>query len=96
MLNFSTIRRFCTPALVYLSIVALYLLVKLVRTVNSGAIYDTDVVVKQMVLPSILGVFWAWVLDLICKAGQSYLSWALVVVPYVVTFMTDPNILKRM
>ncbi len=55
-----------------------------------------DVAVKQFLLPSILGVFWAWVLDLICKAGQSYLSWALVVVPYVVTLMTDPNILKRM
>ena len=96
MLNFSTIRRFCTPALVYLSIIALFLLVKLVRVTNSGEIYNTDVAVKQLLLPSILGVFWAWVLDLICKAGQTYLSWALVVVPYVVTFMTDPNILKRM
>jgi hypothetical protein len=96
MLNFSTIRRFCTPALVYISIIALFLLVKLVRSTNSGEIYNMDVAVKQFLLPSILGVFWAWVLDLICKAGQSYLSWALVVVPYVVTLMTDPNILKRM
>lgn len=96
MLTVSTIRRFCTPALVYLSIIALYLLVNLVRTTNSGAIYDMDVVVKQFVLPSVLGVFWAWVLNLICQAGQSSLSWALVVVPYVVTFMSDPNLLKRM
>ncbi len=32
-------------------------------------------------------VFWTWILHLICKEGYKWLSWVLVVAPYVIAFL---------
>jgi hypothetical protein len=31
-------------------------------------------------------VFWTWVLNLICKAGYKWISWVLVLAPFVLAF----------
>lgn len=33
-------------------------------------------------------LFWTWVLDLICKAGYKWISWVLVLAPFLVVFLT--------
>jgi hypothetical protein len=32
-------------------------------------------------------VFWTWILHLICKEGYKWLSWVLVVTPYIIAFI---------
>jgi hypothetical protein len=39
-------------------------------------------------------VFWTWVLNLICKAGYKWLSWVLVLAPFVVAFFVVALVLN--
>lgn len=32
-------------------------------------------------------VFWTWILNLICKAGYKWISWVLVLAPFVLAFL---------
>lgn len=32
-------------------------------------------------------LLWTWILNLLCKAGASYLSWFLVILPYLIMFI---------
>jgi hypothetical protein len=39
-------------------------------------------------------VFWTWVLNLICKAGYKWLSWVLVLAPFVLIFFIAAFVLN--
>ena len=87
MLTFYAIRRFCTPALIYLTLAVIMLLVNAMKRNADGILFRADTMINEALIPLIVGVFWAWVLNLICRAGQSTLSWALVIAPFVVQLL---------
>jgi hypothetical protein len=91
----NTIKSLCKPAYVYLVISVIASVVLLVQ--NSGN-YNTYCVgsfecpvpsTALMFLIKFISIaFWTFVLNAICKAGYKQVSWFLVILPFLVAFIT--------
>lgn len=88
------LRKLCTPAYVYLVISAIFLIVSIFQNygnVNTYCIgsFTCDVSSTFLVLLAqvIYILFWTWVLNLICGAGAPWLSWLLVLLPFILFFI---------
>jgi hypothetical protein len=77
MFDKKTLNALCTPAKIYLAIAIVASVVALFRGVTFGAVF-----VKLL-----FAFFWTYVLGWFCKKGLSYLSWFLVLLPYVVILL---------
>ena len=85
------LRKICKPAEFYLVISLLMLFVMGVQNYYSDFYcigpYSCDVNVFFMfLLKFIYVIFWTWLLNIICKAGYSGISWFLVLIPYILLF----------
>ncbi len=88
------LRKMCTPATIYfvISLVALILLG--ISNLNSSdrlCIGDYSCYVGNntmvFVLNAIYILFWTFILDLMCKGGYSSLSWFILLLPFILTFL---------
>lgn len=70
------ISNLCIPALVYLIISAITILVLFMQSFS----------VLTVVLKVGFVILWTWVLNYICSKGYTSISWILVLLPYVVMF----------
>jgi len=83
-MDLSFINNLCKPAYIYLVINAFFILFSFL-----GAIGYQGFVVALVVLlfQAMICVFWTWLLNLICSAGYTTLSWVLVMFPIIVTII---------
>lgn len=90
-MNFSsTFKYLCLPSKVYFVLSVIGILSSLLFPALFG-----DVSGLFQVVHLVYVVFWTWVLNLICKAGYKWLSWVLVLAPYVVAFLLVTLVLNN-
>jgi hypothetical protein len=88
------IRKMCTPATIYfvISLLALILLgISNLESTDRLCIGDYSCYVGNntmvFVLNAIYILFWTFILDLMCKNGYSSLSWFILLLPFILTFI---------
>jgi Na+-transporting methylmalonyl-CoA/oxaloacetate decarboxylase gamma subunit len=72
-----TFKELCTPAMVYLAISIITIFVALFNGVT----------IMIVAVKAIFVLFWTFILNLLCKNGMKYVSWFLVLLPYVLIFI---------
>ena len=79
----------CAPALLYLVISVIFLIYLFVQNVGNTDIYcygngQCSVANTPLLflLKAIVIAVWTWILNIICYAGYSWVSWALVLLPF--------------
>lgn len=77
-----TFKSLCLPSKVYfvLAVIGVFL------TVIFPSIFGNVSLFMQL-LHLVYIVFWTWVLHLICRAGYKFISWVLVLAPFVLMFI---------
>ena len=78
----SAFKSLCLPSKVYL---VLSLVGVIVSIISPSMFIDTSFVMQFIHLVYI--VFWTWILHLICSAGYKWISWVLVLAPFVAMFI---------
>jgi hypothetical protein len=78
----STFKSLCLPSKVYFVLAVVGVLL----TVIFPSIFGNVSVFMQL-LHLVYIVFWTWVLQLICRAGYKFISWVLVLAPFVLMFI---------
>lgn len=88
------IKNLCTPAHFYLVVSMISFTIMALQNVNNSFIYcvgsytcNTTSVVSIFILKFVYIIFWTWILNIICKSGYTTVSWALVLIPYVLFFL---------
>jgi hypothetical protein len=89
-----TLKELCTPAMLYLVISMVALVIVLMQNLGNTNSYhvgsfscrvpNTAVV---FIVKLIYVLFWTYVLNLICKDGHTSLSWLLVLLPWLLLFV---------
>ena len=84
----------CPPAYVYLIISAISILVMAFQNYGNSGIYcmgDYSCQVSSTFIIFMIKItvvlLWTWILNLICKAGVTPLSWFLVLMPFIIMFI---------
>lgn len=78
----STFNALCLPSKIYLVLSLIAILLTVLAPAIFGAI---SILIHVVHLVYIL--FWTWVLQLICKAGYKWISWVLVLAPFVAALL---------
>ena len=89
------IRKLCTPALIYLILSMITLAVMALQNIFNVDTYclghfecqTTNAIWLIFVIKFIYVLFWTWILNLICKAGYTNVSWFLLLIPYILFFV---------
>ena len=82
-MNYSAMfKSICLPSKIYFVLSVIGILLSLLSPDIFG---DVSVVIH--IFHFIYVVFWTWVLNLICKAGYKWISWVLVLAPFVLIFL---------
>lgn len=88
------LRKMCTPATIYFVISLVGLIVLGLSNLDNNdklCIGDYNCYVGNntivFVLNAIYILFWSFILDLMCKAGYSSLSWFVVLLPFILLFV---------
>ena len=83
----------CAPALLYLVISGITLLMVSFQNLGNSNLltignYNSKVQNTALILiiEALCILFWTWVLNLICKAGYKWVSWLLVLLPFILIF----------
>jgi hypothetical protein len=83
----------CTPALTYLIISFVALLISWVQNMKNSNVYSAGHVsctVQNTAYVFILKImwflFWAWILNVLCTKGYTTVAWVLVAIPFMVFF----------
>ena len=93
-MNFQkTFASLCKPAALYFVLSLFALLLVVIQNMNnthtlcvgnfSCSVPSTSLV---FLLNLVYMMFWTWILQLICKAGWNWVSWVLVLLPFVAAF----------
>jgi len=88
------LKNLCAPAGLYLGLSLIALVVMAFQNVGSENIYclgsltcNVSSVTLIFIIKLLYIVFWTWVLNLICNAGYSNISWFLVLLPFILFFV---------
>lgn len=88
------LRKMCTPATIYFVISLFFLIIMGVSNLNDSdrlCIGDYSCYVGNntmiFLLNAIYILFWTFVLDLMCKNGYTSLSWFILLLPFLITFV---------
>ena len=87
--------KLCPPAAAYLSISAIALAVMLWQNFGNNrvyclGVYQCEVASTAVVfgLKAVYVLFWTWALNMLCKNGFSGVAWFLVVIPFLLFFLS--------
>ena len=91
----NTFKNVCTPAIVYLVISILAVLLISTQNVSNGTDYycvgnyecNTSMKYTIFIIKILYILFWTFVLNCICKAGYKGISWVLVLFPFILMFV---------
>jgi hypothetical protein len=93
-MNIPGLKNLCTPAYVYLVISVIALIIMAFQNLGNNGVYcigsyncNVSSVFMIFVLKLLYIVFWAWVLNIICRGGAPGLAWFFVLLPYVLMFI---------
>ncbi len=89
------LKKLCTPAMIYFVISVIGMLMLGIQNLNGESntlcvgTYKCNIANKMIVflLNAIYILFWTFVLDLFCKAGYKQLSWFIVLIPIILSFL---------
>lgn len=83
----------CPPALLYLVISGITLLMVAFQNLGNSNLltignYNSKVQNTALILTikTLCILFWTWVLNIICKSGYKWVSWLLVLLPFILIF----------
>ncbi len=90
----STLNKLCTPSHVYflISLVSLIIMAfQNLGNVNKYCVGNHECTVKStlgvFVVKMLYVVFWTWVLNTLCRAGYTRLSWFIFLLPFIAMFV---------
>ncbi len=88
------LRNLCTPAVIYLAISMLLLVVMYIQNRNNVDVYclgayecDVTNVTAIFLVKFVYILFWTWILNLICSSGFTSISWLLLLMPVILSFL---------
>ncbi len=88
------LRNLCTPAVIYLGISMLLLVVMYIQNRNNVDVYclgayecDVTNVTAIFIVKFIYILFWTWILNLICNSGWTSIAWLLLLLPIIMFFL---------
>jgi hypothetical protein len=83
----------CAPALLYLIIAGVCLLMVAFQNFGNNnlltignynsKVHNTTLII---VIKALCILFWTWILNIICRAGYKWVSWLLVLLPFILAF----------
>ena len=84
----------CKPALVYLTISTIAIIIIIIQNFRSQNKYclgsmscDTSHLITIFVIKICYILFWTWILNLVCKSGYTNIAWLLVLIPFILQFI---------
>ena len=84
----------CSPAIAYLGISILFLIIVYIQNVGNVNLYclgtqSCEVSNINMIffIKLIYILFWTWILNLICSSGSPSIAWFLVLLPFILMFI---------
>lgn len=88
------LKNLCSPAYLYFVFSMILLLVMIIQNFGNTNTYcigslscDVPSTVLIFIIKVVYILFWTWILNLICKAGYSSISWFLVFLPIILFFV---------
>lgn len=89
-----SLKRLCTPALVYIIISFIAILIMFFQNFGNRNIYclgsyncDVSNVSIIFIIKILYVLFWTWILSLICESGYKNVAWLLVLFPFILFFI---------
>ena len=93
-MSMPTFASLCSPARLYLSISVIAMVIMLFQNVGSENVYclgsvscNVPSVTIIFIIKLLYVLFWTWILNLICKSGNTSISWFLVLFPLILFFI---------
>jgi hypothetical protein len=84
----------CTPAKLYVIISMVALAIMYYQNIGNKNIYcigsytcDVSSTTMIFMIKFLYILFWTWILNIICKAGYTSVSWFLFLVPFIILFI---------
>lgn len=94
MFDFLKKTKLCAPSKLYLVISLIALFIMGMQNIGNTNIYcigtyscDVYSTIIIFIIKLIYIIFWTWILNLICNAGVPYVSWILVLFPFILFFL---------
>jgi len=88
------LRNLCVPAVIYLAISMLLLVVMYIQNRNNVDVYclgayecDVTNVTAIFLVKFVYILFWTWILNLMCKSGWTSIAWLLLLLPIIMFFL---------
>jgi hypothetical protein len=89
-----SLKKMCLPSILYLVFSLLVLVILGYQNMNNShtlCVGDYSCAMPSVVMFFVFNIlyvlFWVWILNLICKAGWKWVSWILVLFPFVLAFL---------
>lgn len=86
--------KLCTPAFLYLMISMFALVIMIFQNIGNKNVYcigsytcDVSSTLFIFIIKLLYIVFWTWILNIICKAGYTSVSWFLFLFPFILLFI---------
>jgi hypothetical protein len=93
-MSIAGLRNLCVPAVIYLAISMLLLVVMYIQNRNNVDVYclgayecDVTNVTAIFLVKFVYILFWTWILNLICKSGWTSIAWLLLLLPIIMFFL---------
>jgi len=94
MASFKKMSKLCTPAMFYLVISMISLVMVIMQNLGHQHSYHmgsfsckVPSTILIFIIKFIYILFWTWIINLICKDGHEGISWLLVLFPWILLFM---------
>ena len=88
------LKELCTPALVYFVLSVVSMTVVLLQNIGNKNSYSLGSFTCRVpstalifIIKLIYVLFWTWILNLICKDGNTAISWILILIPFILLFI---------
>ena len=70
-------KKMCAPAMLYFVVALIVLIINFLKTFSFGYLIVTFIVI----------MLWSWFLNFLCNSGFSFISWILVIIPFLTFLM---------
>jgi len=84
----------CKPALVYLIISTIAIVIMIFQNIGSNNVYclgmikcDVPNITLIFIIKILYVAFWTWILNLICRSGNTKIAWILLLLPFILFFI---------
>lgn len=89
-----SLKRLCTPALVYIIISSIAIIIMFFQNYGNRNIYclgsyncDVSSVTTIFIIKILYVLLWTWILSLMCGAGYKNVAWLIILFPFILFFI---------